>query len=58
MKEQNKDNVICIRVNNDFKKQYKKLCEFHGYTYSKRILSIIEKDFEFLWKLNEKEINN
>jgi hypothetical protein len=48
MKEQNKNNVICIRVNNDFKKQYKKICEFHGYTYSKRILSIIEKDFEFL----------
>jgi hypothetical protein len=52
MKEQNKNKVICIRVNNDFKKQYKKICEFHGYTYSKRILSIIEKDFQLLKELN------
>lgn len=57
MKEQNKDNNLTIRVNKEFKLKYKKLCESHGFTYSKRIHSIIEKDFEYLNKLNENEIS-
>ena len=48
MNELNKNDTITIRVNRNFKKEYKKLCESHGYTYSKRILAIIEKDFEKL----------
>lgn len=48
MGELNKNDRITIRVNRNFKKEYKKLCESHGYTYSKRILAVIEKDLEKL----------
>lgn len=52
MGEQKKDSKIVIRANNDFKKNYKILCELNGFTYSKRIIQLINKDIDFLKNLN------
>jgi hypothetical protein len=48
MYEQNKDTVISVRAKSSLKGEYKKLCESVGYTYSKRIISLIEGDMEYL----------
>lgn len=48
MSEQNKDTVISIRAKSSLKKDYKKYCESNGYTYSKRLISLIEKDLKYL----------
>ena len=48
MGEQIKNNKIVIRISNETKNEYKILCESLGYTYSKRILSLIKKDIENL----------
>jgi antitoxin component of RelBE/YafQ-DinJ toxin-antitoxin module len=48
MYEQNKDTVISVRAKSALKNEYKKMCESLGYTYSKRIISLIEKDIECL----------
>lgn len=60
MYEQNKDTVISVRAKSSLKEEYKKLCESVGFTYSKRIISLIEKDVEYLKlvsnKNNSKEV--
>lgn len=48
MYKQNKDDVICVRTKSSLKKEYKDLCESVGFTYSKRIIHLIEKDIEKL----------
>lgn len=48
MCEQNKDTVISIRAKSSLKGEYKKLCESVGFTYSKRIISLIERDMKHL----------
>ena len=56
MSEQNKDTVISVRAKSSLKKEYKALCESVGYTYSKRIVSLIENDMEYLKTLKNKKI--
>lgn len=56
MSEQNKDSVISVRTKTSLKKEYKGICESNGYTYSKRIISLIEKDLEYL--KNMMKLNN
>lgn len=51
MYKQNKDSVISIRAKSTLKKEYKNLCELIGFTYSKRIIHLIEKDIEYLKQL-------
>jgi len=48
MGEQIKNDKIVVRINDELKKEYKNLCESLGYTYSKRIISLIKKDIENL----------
>ena len=48
MGEQIKDDKIVVRVNSEFKKHYKDLCESHGYAFSKRILMLIKNDIKKL----------
>ena len=58
MYEQNKDTVISVRAKSSLKKEYKDLCESVGYTYSKRIISLIEKDIKELKQiLNKNNLN-
>lgn len=48
MDKQNKDTIISVRAKSSLKKEYKNLCETIGFTYSKRIISLIEKDIIYL----------
>lgn len=59
MGEQIKDDKIVVRINGKFKNDYKSLCESLGYTYSKRIISLLKKDYDVLSKIkNDKENGN
>jgi len=42
----NKNKMINIRIDEVFYKKYKKFCETNGYSISKRIRVLIEKDIE------------
>lgn len=53
-----KDKFIMIRSDKVFKSNYKELCEFFGYTFSKRIISLIEKDIKYLNELKSNELTN
>jgi len=54
MYEQNKDTVISVRAKSQLKKEYKNLCESLGYTYSKRIIFLIENDLKELKQILNK----
>lgn len=57
MGEQIKDDKIVVRINNNLKNDYKKLCESLGFTYSKRIIMLIKKDYEILNKIKNNQEN-
>lgn len=45
-----KDKYLTIRIDGDFIKDYKEMCEKNGYTQSKRIRALLELDFKTLSK--------
>ncbi len=54
MDKQNKDTHLVVRIDSQFKKDYKEYCEDNGYTMSKRVLAIMKRDMGS----NGKEENN
>jgi len=50
MNKQNKDSQLVVRIERNLKDEYKTLCEELGYTFSKRIISILKRDMELLKK--------
>jgi len=44
MKTKTKDTQLVVRISNEDKTRYNKYCESKGYTVSKRILVLLEKD--------------
>ena len=57
MCKQNKDTVISVRAKSSLKKEYKNLCESVGFTYSKRIISLIEKDLIYLKQISKNNLD-
>jgi len=51
MKENIKNKFIMVRIDDNKKEYYKNLCESLGFTLSKRIISLIEKDINLLNKI-------
>ena len=45
-KKLNKEVYVHIRIDSDLKGRYKKYCKEKGYTFSKRIRTLLEKDLK------------